>query len=92
MATNRIRTEYKNLLTSKEFQDLLNVTFVRDNMYNWIVQFDLTRYEIHPELKKDFDQLASLGKPIRIEYEVIFSDDYPMSPPFFRVVSPRFMY
>ena len=32
------------------------------------------------------------GEKESIEYEVIFSDTYPFSPPFIRVVKPRFMY
>jgi ubiquitin-conjugating enzyme E2 Q len=36
--------------------------------------------------------LAKQGRKQTIEYEVIFSEDYPISPPFFRVVFPRFKY
>lgn len=62
-------------------------------MYVWKVVFEIMKYEISPDLKADFALLGNkLGKSPYIEYEVLFSDDYPISPPFFRVVFPRFKY
>jgi ubiquitin-conjugating enzyme E2 Q len=80
------------MLTSTDFKDILNIDFVKDNMFTWRVTFDITKYEIHKDLKEDFAQLPKLGRKEQIEYEVIFSDDFPISPPFFRVVFPRFRY
>jgi ubiquitin-conjugating enzyme E2 Q len=65
-------------------------------MYIWRVKFDLTKYEISKELKLDFATIEKkLGKgsnEMRLEYEVIFPENYPHEPFFIRVVFPRFAF
>jgi ubiquitin-conjugating enzyme E2 Q len=33
-----------------------------------------------------------VGKGVKLQYEVIFSDNFPFDPPFIRVVFPRFAF
>lgn len=84
------------LLNSGEFKDKMEIEFAGDNMYVWRVRFDLQRYEISKELKADFVALAGrLGRDVqslKLEYEVIFPEAYPINPPFIRVVQPRFAF
>lgn len=92
MANKRIIADYKGMLTSTDFKEICTIDFVKENMYQWKAVFNITKYEISKDLRGDFEQLGKQGKNQVIEYEVIFSDDYPISPPFFRVVYPRFKY
>lgn len=54
MATNRIIKEYKSLLSSHDFKEIVNVKFIKDNVYQWLVIFDIAKYEIYDKLKDDF--------------------------------------
>ena len=55
------------------------------NMYQWIVE--LHSFEPHLPLAKDMK-----SKGIKsIIMELRFGKDYPMSPPFVRVIRPRFL-
>ena len=56
-----------------------------DNVYQWIVE--LHSFESHLPLAKD---LKSKGLKSVI-MEIRFGKDYPMSPPFVRVIRPRFL-
>ena len=90
LASQRIRKDYVGLLNSSEFKEKMEIQFTGDNMYVWRVRFDIQRYEISKELKSDFEQLARKlsCKPesLKLEYEVIFPEAYPINPPFIRVV------
>ncbi len=96
LATQRIQKDYAGLLASSEFKDKVSVEFYKDNMYVWRVKFDLTKYEISQDLKNDFIQLANKTykdpKECKLEYEVIFPENYPINPFFVRVVYPRFAF
>lgn len=93
MATNRIMSEYKILMKSSDFKNIMTIDMKNDNLYNWTVIFDLSKYETSPDLKKDFAEWSkTFNTKEQIEYEVIFSDSFPFTPPFIRVVKPRFMY
>ena len=96
LATQRIQKDYAGLLASSEFKDKVSVDFFKDNMYIWRVKFDLHNYEISKNLKNDFESLAQkTGKALgdlRLEYEVIFPENYPHEPFFIRVVAPRFAF
>ena len=54
MATKRISDEYKCLMNSHDFINIVKIIMVRDNMYNWHISFNLKKYEISKELKSDF--------------------------------------
>ena len=56
-----------------------------NNMYQWIVE--LHSFEIHLPLAKDMK-----AKGINsVVMEIRFGKDYPMSPPFVRIIRPRFL-
>jgi dsRNA-specific ribonuclease len=64
----------------------MNINFIKENIYFWRVTINLNKYEVTTDLKQDLNELIKRGEEPKIEYEVIFNDDYPISPPFFRVV------
>lgn len=47
-------TEYKGMLSSKDFKEMLKIEMVKDNIYTWKLSFDITNYEVSKELKDDF--------------------------------------
>jgi ubiquitin-conjugating enzyme E2 Q len=75
---------------------MVNIEFLKDNMYVWRVKFDIQKYDLKKDLKEDFAALARRTgqdpKRINLEYEVIFPENYPHDPPFIRVVQPRFAF
>ena len=70
----------------------MTINFVRENLLNWKIEVYLSMYECHPKLKEDVSALMNSGEKPYLEYEIIFNSDYPISPPFIRVVRPRFKY
>ena len=66
---------------------MMKVDFVKDNMYIWHVTFDLTKFDVSDALKEDFRQRESQYKlKSELVFEVIFSENYPHSPFFIRVI------
>ncbi|KAF3918740.1 hypothetical protein AA313_de0210163 [Arthrobotrys entomopaga] len=90
MATKRIQQELKTLLKIQNSHDLnelgwyINNDFI-ENVYQWII-------ELH-----SFDSSLPLANDMKKEkinsivMEVRFGKDFPMTPPFFRVIRPRFL-
>jgi len=56
-----------------------------NNVYQWIVE--LHSFECHLPLAKDMKQKGIRG----VVMEIRFGNNYPMSPPFVRVIRPRFL-
>ena len=54
MSTQRILIEYKCMVQSQDFKDILKIDMVKDNIYLWRLSFDVSKYEISKELKEDF--------------------------------------
>lgn len=94
MATQRIQKEYISMMKSTEFKDKVKIDFHQNNMYAWKVIFDITKYEVSKELAKDFKDLGERVGPERaqLQYDIMFSENYPHEPPFVRVVFPRFAF
>ena len=91
-ATKRLLNEYRYLCTSKECTGI-SVEFERENIYVWLVSLDITQFEVPPELKKDFVTYAKQTKSREsLDFEVRFSPNFPFSPPFLRIVKPRFAF
>jgi ubiquitin-conjugating enzyme E2 Q len=89
-ATKRLQQDFKLLLKVQDTEPLHELGWYIDpnlisNMYQWIV-------ELH-----SFDQTLPLAKDMKqkgiksIVMELRFGKDYPMSPPFVRVIRPRFL-
>ena len=90
-ANTRILQEYKYLVTSKECTGL-TVEFEGDNnIYVWNAYLDVNKFDIHSNLKADFDRYAtSYNRKKQIVFEIRFDENFPFNPPFLRIVSPRF--
>jgi ubiquitin-protein ligase len=84
-ASKRIINEY-NKIYDKIGKYGIFINMCEDNIYIWNIQF------------KDFDEKTTLFKQMQtfniqsVNLQVKFSEDYPFSPPFIRVISPRFVY
>jgi ubiquitin-protein ligase len=90
-ANKRILQEYKYLLHSKECKGI-SVDFENGhNMYVWIVSLDIKSFEVNKELKTDFENYARrYNRAESMVFEVRFDSNFPFSPPFVRLVRPRF--
>lgn len=92
-ASRRLQTDLKAILKQQNDEPIHELGWYIDpelfelkgNLYQWI--FELHSFEAHLPLAKD---MKSKGiKSIVLEF--IFGKDYPMAPPFVRVVRPRFL-
>ena len=89
-ASRRLQKDFQALLKAQESTPLHELGWYTDpehfnNMYQWIV-------ELH-----SFEPTLPLAKQMKeqgiksVVMEMRFGPDYPMSPPFIRVVKPRFL-
>jgi ubiquitin-protein ligase len=78
--------EYKKIKKMKEEEAGFRVEMTPDNTYLWKVY--IFGYDPKSTIGKDMKKL----KIKEIEMEVRFPENYPLSPPFIRVISPRFKY
>ncbi|KIK53259.1 hypothetical protein GYMLUDRAFT_49424 [Collybiopsis luxurians FD-317 M1] len=91
-ATMAVQKELKAMLkeqnTCNSFKELgwyMPEEFMGDNLFQWIV-------ELH-----SFDETLPIAKDMKarklnsIIFEIRFPPDYPLSPPFFRIITPRFL-
>lgn len=70
----------------------ISASLLKESLYAWKVFMDVTRGPFcEPELAAFSGQCARLNVKA-IVLEVLFPSDYPMAPPFVRVVSPRFAF
>lgn len=89
-ATMRLNRELKTILKIQESTPLhelgwyINAELV-SNVYQWIVE--LHSFESTLPLAKDMKAAGSTS----VVLEIRFGKDYPMSPPFVRVIRPRFL-
>lgn len=89
-ATRRLQKDFQALLKVQESQPLHELGWFIDpeqfnNVYQWIIEFH------------SFEQQLPLAKQMKtkgikgVVMEMRFGPDYPMSPPFVRVIRPRFL-
>jgi ubiquitin-conjugating enzyme E2 Q len=89
-ATKRLQQDFRALLKVQEKEPLhelgwyINADAV-SNMYQWIIE--LHSFESHLPLAKDMKK----SNLTSVVLELRFGKDYPMSPPFVRVIRPRFL-
>ncbi|TID16936.1 hypothetical protein E6O75_ATG09702 [Venturia nashicola] len=89
-ATRRLQKDFQALLKVQETQPLHELGWYIDpdqfnNVYQWIIEFH--SFEEQLPLAKDMK-----AKGIKsVVMEMRFGADYPMSPPFVRVIRPRFL-
>jgi ubiquitin-conjugating enzyme E2 Q len=90
-ATNkRIIKEYSALIGNPGYRvDFENGS----NIYVWVIGFDVSNWEFSRELMEDFNLYErTLNRKKEVVFEVRFSSSYPASPPFIRVVRPKFVF
>ncbi|KAK1224011.1 hypothetical protein PQX77_013106 [Marasmius sp. AFHP31] len=91
-ATMAVQRELKHMLKEQEtcssFKELgwyMPPDLIGDNLFQWIV-------EMH-----SFDESLPIAQDLRKEkvnsviFEIRFPPDFPLSPPFFRIITPRFL-
>ncbi|KAH3757382.1 ubiquitin-conjugating enzyme E2 25 [Pelomyxa schiedti] len=59
-----------------------------DNLYTWTVKL----FGFDGQLEKDLEAYAKRSGAKEVELEMKFRSDYPFTPPFIRVVKPRFQF
>jgi len=92
-ATKRILKEYKHFQTSSDIENFEIKFKSGDNFYQWSVILDILKFELTPDLKKDFEWMqGEQGIDPTLEFELIFSSSFPFDPPFIRVVKPIFKF
>jgi len=92
-SNKRIINEYKSLHASKGIQGIRVEFEGGSNMYVWLIYVDTKHFDLSAELKRDFDKYRKTCKrPEEIVFESRFDTNYPRTPPFLRVVSPRFAF
>lgn len=93
VASKRLQQDLKALLKIQNSEPLHELGWsidpelfeLRNNLYQWI--FELHSFEPRLPLAEDMKK-----KDVKsIVLELIFGKDYPMSPPFVRVIRPRFL-
>jgi ubiquitin-conjugating enzyme E2 Q len=89
-ATKRLQKEYQTLLKVQETHPLHELGWYTDsdkldNVYQWIIE--LHSFEEDLPLAKQMKQKGIKSVVI----EMRFGKDYPMAPPFIRVIRPRFL-
>ncbi|KAL0572423.1 hypothetical protein V5O48_009541 [Marasmius crinis-equi] len=91
-ATMAVQRELKHMLKEQEncasYKELgwyMPPDLIGDNLFQWIV-------EMH-----SFDETLPIAKDLKREgvnsviFEIRFPPDFPLSPPFFRIITPRFL-
>lgn len=90
MATKRLFADMKAFQASQGKFGLCGAPR-DDNLYIWDVK--LTDFEPSTQLAKDLNAYAQrFNKEPAVQMEMTFQNDYPMTPPFVRVVCPRFKF
>ncbi|KAH7396607.1 hypothetical protein DE146DRAFT_42745 [Phaeosphaeria sp. MPI-PUGE-AT-0046c] len=89
-ATKRLMKDFKDLITVQNITPPHELGWhidgdKMDNMYQWIVEL----HSFEPTLPLAQDMKKKSVKSIVLELR--FGKDYPMSPPFVRVIRPRFL-
>jgi ubiquitin-conjugating enzyme E2 Q len=90
-ATKRLIKEYETLtkMDPKEY-GIEGGPVDDDNFYKWRVKF--TNFGSDTDLGRDLQRHKKSYGTDNVELEVKFPNDFPWSPPFIRVVKPRFAY
>ncbi|KAF2734289.1 hypothetical protein EJ04DRAFT_249130 [Polyplosphaeria fusca] len=89
-ATNRLMRDFRDLLKVQSKEPMHELGWYIDaekinNMYQWIVEL----HSFDPSLPLAKDMKAKSIKSVILELR--FGKEYPMSPPFVRVIRPRFL-
>jgi len=91
MAVTRIMKDRRELGRATDYLDYFEIDIEDDNIHIWKVTM---RFPEKEKLQKALDSYAesSENHPNGIKMELTFPSDFPMAPPFMRVISPRFKF
>ncbi|KAA8914468.1 hypothetical protein FN846DRAFT_926303 [Sphaerosporella brunnea] len=92
MASKRLNSDLQSIIKLQKTQPLDELGFyinpdLVDNVYQWIVE--MHSFPEHLPLVKDMRSKSPVVRSI--VFEIRFGPQYPMTPPFVRVVKPRFL-
>jgi len=85
-ATQRITSELINIINSQPEKNGYSIEPIGDNLYAWEVKF--FGFDKSDPLAKDMQKLGV----DHILIHVTFPSNYPFTPPYIRVIRPRFKY
>jgi len=85
-ATERIMAEFKHISKSDPKKNGYSVSPIGDNLYKW--ELKLFNFEKDDLIEQDMVKF----KVKNILLHVVFPKNYPFSPPYIRVIRPRFQY
>jgi len=87
-ATERLISDLKEVLKKTNSEEGISVTPVENNLYQWHIRFYNFPHET--QIHGDLALLKEKNGRDYVLLEILFNKDYPSSPPFVRVVGPRF--
>lgn len=92
-SNRRILHEYKNLVKSDGCSGITVEFEHGSNIYVWLIHVNVDQFEITPLLRNDFEAYANrYARNKEIDFEVRFDSNFPFTPPFIRVIRPRFKF
>ena len=93
LSSRRILKEYSIIMKTTE-ESGLSIEFENENnIYVWKVVMNVNKFQTSSGLLNDFEVYSHrYNKPKEILFEVRFNSNYPISPPFIRVIRPRFQF
>jgi len=69
----------------------IEIEMVKDSLYHWTVKMHADGFPSESDLRQELKRFSSQHPSLAaVVMEVLFPDNYPMAPPFIRVVRPRF--
>jgi len=87
-AIEHLNKELQKVLTDESTKEGFSVELVDDNIFKWnIILFN---FDENTQIKKDLDVFHEITGRMGVLLEIVFPFHYPSSPPFIRVVYPRF--
>lgn len=93
-ASQVLMREMRNLLKLKGegAAKALEIEMVNDSLYHWTALMHADSFPDGCSLKAELRRFGSQHSSgvAAVLFDVVFPDDYPMNPPFIRVVRPRF--
>jgi ubiquitin-protein ligase len=85
----RLMKEYKTLIQKSEDELGFKIKLKKeDNLDVWMIYIKADGFEGNPRIQSDMKKYNIE----HVELEFIFNENYPVQPPFVRIVSPRFIY
>eukprot|EP01116_Phalansterium_solitarium_P012441 TRINITY_DN2870_c0_g1_i1.p1 TRINITY_DN2870_c0_g1~~TRINITY_DN2870_c0_g1_i1.p1 ORF type:complete len:247 (+),score=60.77 TRINITY_DN2870_c0_g1_i1:159-899(+) len=88
-ATEALMAQLQKILRADSTKDGYRIEPDEDNLFRWEVS--LFGFDSGTQIKDDLDMYAAMtGRESCVTMEFLFPPNYPQSPPFLRVVHPRF--